>query len=147
MIGGTIGQIIAGIMLGIGFKMIGSCISVIINSLFGIWLLRYDEHFGRIHNFFVTTCCQDCEQQCGGGMSCLMPFVFTNVITLVIRIFGGELQGYYVGLTLLESWSWFAVLCAFVSFVGMIVGSVVGFLAFREHRDTGLSSVAGDPDW
>merc|ERR1712023_524153 len=92
-------MLIAGIMLGQTFQILSSSLNVIIDTLVGIWLMKYDPLIGRIQAWLLNTCCQSCAEnpqcvgQCGGGMSCLMPFVYSCIMTLLLSVLlGGTIQ-------------------------------------------------------
>merc|ERR1711904_374122 len=126
------------------------------NVLVGIWLLAYDEHFSKVHRWLVQTCCQSCadQGQCGGGMSCLMPFVFCNVIQVLLMVLlGGVFRSIIQGFQLMEEGTSFGLkvglnaVSTLVVVVSMIVGSIYSSLAYRDNRDLGLTAIPGDSSW
>lgn len=150
-------QLVTGSMLpGIGpGSVILNSLNLIFILVVGIFLLRDDPLLGQAYNFLARTCCQICDQQCGGGMNCLMNFTFICGFTVLWDvIFNGVIQFFVKSLgTLFNPEDWptsifgFAitlfVLAKLATYVAQVVGAVYGFLAYRQARDVGVTSQPG----
>lgn len=131
-------------------------LNLILNTVMGIFLLRDDPSMARIYQFLITTCCSMCAEQCGGGLSCLLPFVICNVITVVLQILlNGVIQFLIKGFQDLANPSqWpnsifgFAFGLYFISvlaaLVAQIAGSYIGWQAYKVVRDSGVTQSGGD---
>lgn len=159
MIAGTIGELIAGLLLGMFFNVLSNSLNLVMSTLVGIWLLKHDPLIGQIHSFFARTCCATCEEQgqCGGGCSCLVPFIASNIIAVLLNVLMGgeiqELQKEYNILVAAGSTTVFGLkiglffISTLMTLVAQIAGSVAAYLAYRDIRDMGLNVTQGDPDW
>merc|ERR1719203_781290 len=90
LFGCVVGALIGALMLGqsVLTQLINS-FNVILNGVFGIFLLKDDPQMERVYTFLVTTICQSCQDQCPTGMQCLLPFVMVNAMTVVLNILLG----------------------------------------------------------
>lgn len=82
-------RLVGGLMLGEeATGRIASVVNLLMNALIGVFLMNTDEHFSRIYDFMMSTCCQPCAEQglCQGGMSCLMPFAIFNAVQVVFDL-------------------------------------------------------------
>lgn len=68
------------------FWIVWSCLNPILNTVIGIFLLKDDLLFGRVHKCLVGTFCASCADQCQGGMSCLCTWFFCNMITALFAL-------------------------------------------------------------
>jgi hypothetical protein len=156
MIFASFGRIVGGAMLGLKIlDLLLNCFNLIINTVIGIFLLRDDPLLARIYQFLSTTCCQMCAEQCGGGMSCLMPFILCNLITVVCDLFFTDLSALKMKYDTFAggptNWpdsvfgfSFLLYAVAMVaSFVSQTVGAIYGYLAYRQARDMGTSATPG----
>ncbi|CAL1156024.1 unnamed protein product [Cladocopium goreaui] len=82
----TIGELIAGILGGAFGQMLVSSLNLILNALIGVWMLKDDSTIGRIYAFLGRSCCKPCTEQCQGGLTCLMPFIICNLITVLLGL-------------------------------------------------------------
>eukprot|EP00434_Breviolum_minutum_P026107 symbB.v1.2.023083.t1/scaffold2080.1/size104589/5 len=150
----TIGELVAGILDGQFAAMLVSSLNLILNALIGVWMLKDDVTIGRIYQCLATSCCQPCTEQCQGGLTCLMPFIICNLITVVlglilppsgITISINAFKSMLNAVTFLEA---FVMMLLFVStlgsFIAQVVGCIYGYLAYREIRDGGITSSGGD---
>lgn len=153
MIGSVIAKLFGGILLNVAFSQAVNSLNLILNTVIGIWLLRDDPKIGQIYAFLVRTCCQMCAEQCQGGMTCLMPFIISNLITVVLDLFSGIIQqlGHYFNIIssgMMDGVRQLGLiiftLAAFVALVAQGVGVFQGFMAYREARDLGTSSRPGE---
>eukprot|EP00927_Polykrikos_kofoidii_P085246 TRINITY_DN9219_c0_g1_i2.p1 TRINITY_DN9219_c0_g1~~TRINITY_DN9219_c0_g1_i2.p1 ORF type:complete len:232 (-),score=26.43 TRINITY_DN9219_c0_g1_i2:31-726(-) len=145
-------RLIVGIFLGVLASVLINSIQIIYLTCAGIFLLKDDPEVGRIYEFLRTTCCQICTEQCGGGISCLMPWIMLNVITLAFDIiFKGVIQqmiasiallfktGTSPSLALLNTILTVALVSAFSA---EVVGTWQGWQAYKEVRDLGAGQGA-----
>eukprot|EP00443_Scrippsiella_acuminata_P132550 CAMPEP_0115763968 /NCGR_PEP_ID=MMETSP0272-20121206/101821_1 /TAXON_ID=71861 /ORGANISM="Scrippsiella trochoidea, Strain CCMP3099" /LENGTH=144 /DNA_ID=CAMNT_0003209747 /DNA_START=268 /DNA_END=698 /DNA_ORIENTATION=+ len=118
-------------------------------------MLRDDPQIGRMYHCLITTICQSCSDQCGGGTQCLMTYIISNVITLVINLLSGGDISYvfhYFG-TFTEPRAWDSPLYGFYFFLlavciigvytSQICGSWFGYQAYKEVRDSGVTQSGG----
>lgn len=107
LLGSFLARIIYGLFWsapGEGFNEVISSINLLLVGTFGVFLLRDDEQVGRIYTWLANGCCQMCAERFGGGMSCLMPFVLVNLVTLIMDIvLSGELGQIYTGFKILAT--------------------------------------------
>lgn len=66
---------------------ISATLNIIINILFGIFLFKDDPCMSGVYQRLATTCCQPCDEQCQGGMACLMPYGISCCIFAVLDLF------------------------------------------------------------
>mmetsp|Transcript_26993 Transcript_26993/g.48799 ORF Transcript_26993/g.48799 Transcript_26993/m.48799 type:complete len:225 (+) Transcript_26993:48-722(+) len=153
MFGCTCGELLVGAMIGKLFSMLASSLNLILNTIIGIFLLRDDPLIGRMYAFLARTCCGPCSEQCQGGIGCLMSFIICNAITVFIDILlGGEIsliiQNFKVMLNAVDFYEafiyWANLVCTVGALVAQIVGSVYAWLAYKEIRDSGVTSSGGD---
>lgn len=152
MIAGTIGELIAGLLLGMFFNVLSNSLNLVMSTLVGIWLLKHDPLIGQIHGFFARTCCATCEEQgqCGGGCSCLVPFIASNIIAVLLNLLmGGEIQQLQTEYNILVTSGSTTVFGLKIGlfFVSTLMTLVAHYLAYRDIRDMGLHVTQGDPDW
>eukprot|EP00439_Symbiodinium_sp_Y106_P056694 s2379_g7.t5 len=166
----TCGQLLAGALLGQLGDALLSSLNLILNTFIGIWMLKDDPLIGKIFDFLARTghslpilnnsssrnipsCCGSCAEQCQGGMTCLMPFIICNIITVLLQIIlSSEIQliirDFKVMLNAVSFYDAFRVWLLLVSTVGallaQIIGSIYGYLAYREVRDSGVTMSGGD---
>ncbi|CAJ1367120.1 unnamed protein product [Effrenium voratum] len=119
----------------------------------GIWLLKDDALIGRTYNFLGRTCCGPCTEQCQGGLTCLMPFILCNLLTVTLSLILNNDIGMMIALfknmqNAVTFYDAFVYLLWLVSALGAILaqvlGSIYGYLAYREIRDSGVTSSGGD---
>ncbi|CAE7320740.1 TNPO1 [Symbiodinium sp. CCMP2456] len=149
----TCGQLLAGALLGELGDALLSSLNLILNTFIGIWMLKDDPLIGKIFDFLARSCCGTCAEQCQGGMTCLMPFIICNIITVLLQIIlSSEIQliikDFKVMLNSVSFYDAFRVWLLLVSTVGallaQIIGSIYGYLAYREVRDSGVTMSGGD---
>ncbi|CAE7367385.1 Cdc40, partial [Symbiodinium necroappetens] len=149
----TCGQLLAGALLGQLGDALLSSLNLILNTFIGIWMLKDDPLIGKIFDFLARSCCGTCAEQCQGGMTCLMPFIICNIITVLLQIIlSSEIQliirDFKVMLNAVSFYDAFRVWLLLVSTVGallaQIIGSIYGYLAYREVRDSGVTMSGGD---
>lgn len=153
----VIGMLLATILLGLDFlNMLISSFNLIINIIFGIYLLKDDETLARAHNCLQTTIFQSCADQCQSGMACLQPFFIVNALTVILNLLfsPGDL-GYVFGHTkyLFEPAAWpnglwgFSFFLMFVStlgtYISQIAGAWLGYKAYKEAQMLGTESTMG----
>ncbi|CAE8682407.1 unnamed protein product [Polarella glacialis] len=153
MMASTCGQLLAGGLLGELGGALSNALNLILNTVFGIWLLKDDPLIGKTYNFLTTTCCMWCGENCQGGMSCLLPFVACNLITVVMNILlNGVIQqviaqakGLLGEETIYEAFVlWLLLVSTAGALLAQIIGSFYGYKAYTEIRDGGYSSSGGD---
>lgn len=83
--GSLVLDLVVGFLMAKPIEMILGSLSPIMDLVAGIFLLSDDLTIAPAHHCLVTTFCQYCAEQndCSGGMSCLLPFVFLNAFTVV----------------------------------------------------------------
>eukprot|EP00416_Gambierdiscus_australes_P021124 CAMPEP_0171062304 /NCGR_PEP_ID=MMETSP0766_2-20121228/4990_1 /TAXON_ID=439317 /ORGANISM="Gambierdiscus australes, Strain CAWD 149" /LENGTH=247 /DNA_ID=CAMNT_0011518101 /DNA_START=73 /DNA_END=817 /DNA_ORIENTATION=+ len=69
--------------------VIWNSVSIVLVAIFGIFLMKDDALLGQAHRFLATTCCQWCDQNCGGGMNCLLPFVIYSALNVILDLLFG----------------------------------------------------------
>jgi len=155
MIGCTVGKWFAALLLGQFLPVLLASMNVVLNCVIGIFLLRHDEQMGRMADFLVRTFCQQCPQQVGGGLSCLMFFVVCNAVTVVMDLLGGSIyQLFAVFLPIAmspEAWPndffGLGVVLFFITSMGstisQCVGAYYGFEAYKQVASTGASQSGG----
>lgn len=150
----VVGQFVAYIMLGAGIAAaLMASLNLILNGVFGIFLLRDDPLLGRAHHCLSTTVFGACREQCGGGMQCLQPFILVNIVTVVLNLILNPADLAFVVKqfhVLLEPAAWpnplwgFAYLLMAVStlaaYTSQIAGAFIGWQAYKVVRDMGTSS-------
>mmetsp|Transcript_14592 Transcript_14592/g.28735 ORF Transcript_14592/g.28735 Transcript_14592/m.28735 type:complete len:228 (+) Transcript_14592:53-736(+) len=87
-------NLVVGVMTDFLSALRGS-LNLIFLCLTGIFLMNEDEHLKPAYNFMMTTCCHGCQEQCQGGMSCLMWFGVMCFFTLVMEVLAGEFTSIY----------------------------------------------------
>mmetsp|Transcript_66296 Transcript_66296/g.153971 ORF Transcript_66296/g.153971 Transcript_66296/m.153971 type:complete len:248 (-) Transcript_66296:254-997(-) len=135
--------------------VIWNSVSIVLVAIFGIFLMKDDALLGQAHRFLATTCCQWCDQNCGGGMNCLLPFVIYSALNVILDLLFGVigdvvkmvelffnpsdwttgLEGFWVGLNVISIISIYAA---------QITGAVQGWLAYRQAQDFGVTATPGD---
>ncbi|CAJ1401349.1 unnamed protein product, partial [Effrenium voratum] len=134
-------------------SLIISSLNLFLNTLIGIWLLKDDALIGRTYNFLGRTCCGPCTEQCQGGLTCLMPFILCNLLTVTLSLILNNDIGMMIALfknmqNAVTFYDAFVYLLWLVSALGAILaqvlGSIYGYLAYREIRDSGVTSSGGD---
>mmetsp|Transcript_95176 Transcript_95176/g.296291 ORF Transcript_95176/g.296291 Transcript_95176/m.296291 type:complete len:249 (+) Transcript_95176:70-816(+) len=137
-------------------QVILASVSMFLNVVIGIFLLKDDPLMGRMHRFLITTCCQSCEDSCGGGMSCLMSFIICNTITVVFDLLlNGIIQWVINAIgAVFDPSQWTSSLMGFIlgvnvlsvigSYACQIVGAVQGWYAYRQARDIGVTATPGE---
>lgn len=137
-------------------QVILASLNVVLNMIIGIFLLKHDPYMGRMHNFLVTTCCRQCEDSCGGGMSCLMTFVLCNTITVVFDLLLNGIIGWIISAigAVFDPSQWTSSIFGFVlalnvasvivAYGAQTTGAVQGFLAYRQARDSGVTATPGE---
>eukprot|EP00928_Gymnodinium_smaydae_P073256 TRINITY_DN56495_c0_g1_i2.p1 TRINITY_DN56495_c0_g1~~TRINITY_DN56495_c0_g1_i2.p1 ORF type:complete len:263 (-),score=46.28 TRINITY_DN56495_c0_g1_i2:31-720(-) len=156
MIAGLLGQLVWGALVGKLSNAIWSSLNLLLNTVIGIFLLRDDPQIGRIYKFLVTTICQACGDQCGGGMSCLMTFVLCNAITVVMNLLLDNVLGALIAASQtlftvgLGPYDATVVMLLFVSLlvslVSQILGAWNGWKAYTTVRDSGVTA-SGGGEW
>jgi len=150
-------QLVSGAMIpDVGaWKVITNSLNLLFILIVGIFLLRDDPMLGRAYQFLARTCCSICDQQCGGGMNCLMSFTFVCGFTVLWDlIFNGIIQFIVASLKMLfnpNEWpssiyGFAATLFIFskiATYVAEVIGAVYGFLAYRQARDFGVTAQQG----
>mmetsp|Transcript_83934 Transcript_83934/g.216011 ORF Transcript_83934/g.216011 Transcript_83934/m.216011 type:complete len:239 (+) Transcript_83934:88-804(+) len=144
MLAGVTGKIVAGAVLMGLLPAVVSSLNLILVTVMGVFMLRDDPQIAPVYNCLVTSCCQPCAQLFGGGMSCLMPFVLCNFLTVVLDLIGGQAIGIIATSVSLmwrpEAWQnplgciAFLVLAlsSLASEVGMMVGTYFGWQAYKQ---------------
>ncbi|CAE7416365.1 Cdc40 [Symbiodinium natans] len=149
----TCGQLLAGALLGELGEALLSSLNLILNTFIGIWLLKDDALIGKIFDFLARTCCGTCAEQCQGGMTCLMPFIICNILTVVLQIILSaaiqliirDFNKMLNAVTFYDAFRlWLLVVTTVGALVAQIVGSIYGYLAYREVRDSGVTMTGGD---
>eukprot|EP00435_Cladocopium_sp_Y103_P033026 s1787_g8.t1 len=149
----TIGELVAGILGGAFGQMLVSSLNLILNALIGVWMLKDDATIGRIYAFLGRSCCKPCTEQCQGGLTCLMPFIICNLITVLLGLILNNDIGEIIGafkamLNSVTFYEAFVFMLLFASTVGallsQVVGCIYGYLAYREIRDSGVHQTGGD---
>jgi len=124
-------------------------INIGLNTVVGVFLLRDDPDMARIYHCLMTTVCSVCGEQCGSGgaMSCLMPFMIMNALTVVIALLlNNAIPDIISGLkTLFSPQLWqssywgFGFMLFFVSYVAVLVAETVGtvfaYKVYKQARD------------
>eukprot|EP00928_Gymnodinium_smaydae_P011430 TRINITY_DN1421_c0_g2_i1.p1 TRINITY_DN1421_c0_g2~~TRINITY_DN1421_c0_g2_i1.p1 ORF type:complete len:274 (+),score=62.36 TRINITY_DN1421_c0_g2_i1:94-822(+) len=90
MIVSFVAKLIAGTFLFGPFIVLSASLNLLLNTLIGIFMLSDDVHLGKIHAYLMRSCFRSCEQNCQTGLSCLMPFVMCNFITVIMDILFGN---------------------------------------------------------
>merc|ERR1712183_105743 len=113
------------------------------------WLMKYDPTIGRLQAWLLQTCCQSCADnpQCGGGMACLMPFVYSCIATLVLSVLlGGTIQQLAVEFRKIktaETTTMYGLetgilfVSTLITYLALTVGVITGILAYRDCRSLG----------
>lgn len=115
-------------------------LNLIILCLTGIFLMNDDEHLRPAYNFMMTTCCQGCQEQCQGGVSCLVPFGGLCFLTFVMDVLVGQLGTVYtlcVGIIIGKIRNPLLIihlLSSVISFLARVVGSWYCWKAYGEAR-------------
>eukprot|EP00747_Dinoflagellata_sp_TGD_P040607 gnl/TRDRNA2_/TRDRNA2_140973_c0_seq1.p1 gnl/TRDRNA2_/TRDRNA2_140973_c0~~gnl/TRDRNA2_/TRDRNA2_140973_c0_seq1.p1 ORF type:complete len:257 (-),score=33.23 gnl/TRDRNA2_/TRDRNA2_140973_c0_seq1:3-773(-) len=159
-------------------KFIGGCflygptntiidsLNIILNSVVGIYLLKDDPHclLGGAYRCLTTTICQLCnEQMCPGGMTCLLPFMIMNLITVALDILLNQVVQNMIADTKLviqrEYWTDLNKLLlksipfviyavsTFFSYLGQLVGAWHAWKAHQQAQALGIFAAAGGGDW
>jgi len=132
-------NLIVGVMTDM-LMVVKISLNLIVLSLTGIFLMNTDQHLGPAYKFMMATCCQGCQEQCQGGMSCLMPFGALCFITLVMDVLVGHLHNVFkLSSGMLSSHinnplPVIHVLSAVISVVARFVGSLVCWRTYGEAR-------------
>mmetsp|Transcript_105059 Transcript_105059/g.266892 ORF Transcript_105059/g.266892 Transcript_105059/m.266892 type:complete len:239 (+) Transcript_105059:120-836(+) len=137
------------------FSVILSSLNIVLNAIFGIWMLQQDPLIGRMYHCLTTTICQPCGEQCQGGLQCLMPFMFGNGITVFLNIIQpGDLVNVFGNIGKLFKpmewksglwgfWFVFYAACVLTIYISQISGIVFGYLAYKQVRDAGVTVSGG----
>lgn len=140
-------------------KVVVNSFNLILNTIVGIFLLRDDPLIGRVHQFLARTCCQTCDQSCGGGMNCLMTFALCNAITALMDLLLNNMIGFTIeGVrTILNPSEWPAgiygfelsifILATIAGYAAQTVAAVYGFLAYRRAQALGTTATPGSGSW
>jgi len=157
MLGGTAVRILTSFFLPLSpGQVILASLNIILNTIIGIFMLKYDPLIGRMHNFLVTTCCRSCDESCGGGMSCLMTFVLCNAMTIFFDVLLNGIIGWIIHMigAVFDPSQWTSsifgfmlglnVLAVIVAYVAQIVGAVQGFMAWRQAQAFGVTAQQGE---
>lgn len=152
------------------FFWIYSSLNPILNVVIGIFLLKDDNLFGRVHNCCITTICGSCQEQCPcpGGMPCLCSWFFCTTLTALLSIIPfpqSDMSYLIIGFKALNSpstWGggveWVVAYSFFLAgtlfaLVAQIIGAYQGFMAFKRANDIasgddyagGMAGAYGDP--
>mmetsp|Transcript_18696 Transcript_18696/g.33794 ORF Transcript_18696/g.33794 Transcript_18696/m.33794 type:complete len:284 (-) Transcript_18696:148-999(-) len=124
----------------------------------GIFLLKDDPVFGRIHSCLVNTFCSTCAEQCQGGMPCMCSWFFICLFAGILGLLpidGSKLTiiivgcsgladpskatgskaprwGFEVGSTMWKCFFGAYVLAAVFTLLGQLVGGWQGLKGFQE---------------
>lgn len=154
-------RLVAGLLMNSLSQMITLSFNLILNTVVGIFLLNEDEHLGPIYGFMLTTCCQPCQEQCRGGMSCLMTFVLCNLITVVLDVLlsntitkilkGVEALFYPQPDSPTDAVSKVAfvlyLMSVIIALVAQAIGCWQGWKAHQQAQQDGHHVVPGESDW
>mmetsp|Transcript_8265 Transcript_8265/g.24374 ORF Transcript_8265/g.24374 Transcript_8265/m.24374 type:complete len:250 (-) Transcript_8265:41-790(-) len=155
MLASFAGKLFCGLLTGHIMGMVSSSLNLILLCVVGIFLLNEDEHLKVLYNFMQTTCCHffadhpPCQDQCRGGMSCLLSFVICCAMTVFLDIvLGGVIQVIYSGFEMFLQGRHRIIAMVYVlstasALVSQIVGAWYGWKAYKEARDIGTSVVPG----
>mmetsp|Transcript_47063 Transcript_47063/g.102414 ORF Transcript_47063/g.102414 Transcript_47063/m.102414 type:complete len:237 (-) Transcript_47063:117-827(-) len=151
------GKFLVGLLLGQPLSFLSSSLNLLLNTVIGIFLLYDDENLKHVYNFMMNTCCSPCQEQCQGraGMSCLLTFVFSNLITVVLDIFLNDvLQTIINGFGIIFDGKiqrpvdriafTLYIVSATVAFVAQTIGAWQGWEAHKEGQNIGSFSAPGD---
>lgn len=144
-------QVISGILLNRLWSALLGSLNLILISIIGSFLMNDDPTLGKVYQFVMKTCLQSCQDQCQGGMNCLLPFILCNVITAVMDIILNGVIGNIISLfsqltTLPPDTAVGAVIFLVASVCALtaqIVGAVYGYLAYRAAKDLGVTVTRG----
>uniref|UniRef100_A0A7S0ZML2 Uncharacterized protein n=1 Tax=Noctiluca scintillans TaxID=2966 RepID=A0A7S0ZML2_NOCSC len=143
--------IVAGILLNrLGTSFFES-LNLILNTIIGSFLMNEDPALGKVYKFFMQTCLQSCQEPCQGGMNCLLPFIVSNLITVVVAmVFTSDLQNITGLFSVMSSLPPVTIVGAViflaasvVALTAQMVGAVYGYLAYKEARDLGVTVTPG----
>jgi len=158
MMGSILGQLVAGMLLGSFLRVLVNLSNMLINAIFGIWLLKDDPGIGRVYESLATTCCSMCAEQCPGGMGCLVPFGLTCLVSVVFDTLLNNAIGMIIASVRLifdpETWDntllgtltslyLISTIAAYVSQLGAVIFT---WLAYRAARDMAPNGMTGG-DW
>eukprot|EP00927_Polykrikos_kofoidii_P062105 TRINITY_DN56926_c0_g1_i1.p1 TRINITY_DN56926_c0_g1~~TRINITY_DN56926_c0_g1_i1.p1 ORF type:complete len:224 (+),score=20.54 TRINITY_DN56926_c0_g1_i1:108-779(+) len=77
-------RVISGLLVGLGvFACLVALFQGSFLALFGVFLLKDDQHIGRLHDCLASSCCQICAQRRIGGVYCLPAFASLNVLYIL----------------------------------------------------------------
>jgi len=158
MIASTVGVII---FMPMCFKVntmsvILSSLNIILNAIFGIWMLQQDPTVASMYRCLTSTCCQYCGENCQGGLGCLMPFIFGNVLVIFFSIiqpvdfkfvFGSIGMLFNIAEWSDSLWGFKFVIyasCVIIKWASQIGGIAFGWLAYKQVRDQGVTVSGGD---
>jgi len=151
MVFSIICEIVAGILLNkLGTSFFES-LNLILNTIIGCFLLNEDPTFGKVYQLFMQTCLQSCQESCQGGMNCLLPFIVSNLLTVVVAIlFTSRLQNITGLFSVISSLppdtavgAVIFLVASVVALTAQIVGAVYGYLSYRAAKDLGVTVTRG----
>lgn len=148
-----LGKFIGASMLGMFILVVSGSLNVVLNVVFGIFLLNDDPTFRPMYECLMRTFCSSCADQCQGGLSCLMSFMICNLITVVLNVLLGnpsDWQFAYVGfheMTVksgleLAAWGIFT-LSVVATTVAQLLASWHAWQAYKLARDSAAGSQGG----
>lgn len=153
-------NIFTGIFTGI-LNAIGSSLTLIFLCITGIFLMNDDDQLRPAYNFMMRTCFQPCQDQCPGGMSCLVSFGIVCFVSVVLDLIMGQGKEIYVmtsaifsgntgGKPLIFVVALARLLSRVIAVVFRIVGSFYCWKAYQDYRDMatlGGGGGGGGGDW
>mmetsp|Transcript_24346 Transcript_24346/g.72565 ORF Transcript_24346/g.72565 Transcript_24346/m.72565 type:complete len:259 (-) Transcript_24346:32-808(-) len=92
------GQILLQPKLALGITL--DSLATVLVAVVGVFLLKDDPCFGKVHACLLRLCCTGCEESCPGGVSCLCTWFAVCLITALSDLLG-DVQTVYVGCRLI----------------------------------------------
>jgi len=151
MIGALVLNILVGLATGI-LRAISSSLTLIFLCITGVFLMNEDDQLRPAYNCMMSTCFQPCQDQCPGGMSCLISFGGLCLVSVVLDLLFGQLRGIiYMTQQIVDgkTKSLIAVahlLSIVIAIVARAFGAFYSWKAYQEYRDMATLG-GGGGDW
>jgi len=150
----------------LALNIVVDSLDAVLVAAVGVFVLKDDPFFGKIHACIVRLCCRGCEDQCPGGVYCLCTWFAVCLITALSDLLG-DVQTVYIGCRLMfdpgfpdkftwyfepRSGPWFACMAVFLAgllgaLLAQIVGAWQGMKGFMECQEALLEPLDGAGAW